>query len=199
MLVDRIAFLSLVAASALVIAGCSSEPVVDNTEALPGAYSDPSGVANNTGLSSGGEWGASQPGEWGTGASDASLGKSGEWTPVDPAGNLGFPVIYFGYDADVLNSSETAKLDKVAGYMEQQPTLGLIVEGHCDQRGTEEYNRALGDRRANSIRTYLTGRGIADSRIKTISYGEDRPAQQGSGESIWSQNRRGVLIPARMK
>ena len=109
------------------------------------------------------------------------------------------PVIYFKYDSDVLVSSETANLDKIARYLSDKPEMGLVIEGHCDQRGTEEYNRALGDRRANSIRSYLVGAGIEDARIKTISYGADRPAMDGSGESVWSKNRRGVLVPARMK
>lgn len=203
MLFRRIAFCTLFAAAALFFAGCSSEPVEEQTEPIPAAYDDSAEV--NAGLEGGEGWEAvnpDKPGEWGEGATDAAIedgATSGEWTAVDEGNNLGFPIVYFGYDADMLAPAETAKLDKVAGYMEQQATLGLIIEGHCDQRGTEEYNRALGDRRANAIRSYLTGRGIADSRIKTISYGEDRPAVDGSGESAWSQNRRGVLVPARMK
>ncbi len=198
MLFNRIALCTALAASALLLAGCQDDAAVDNTEPLPSAYDDPSG---NTALSGGGAWDASSaPGAWGDGATDSAIGAAnGEWSPVDPGNNLGFPVVYFGYDADALMANESSKLDKVAGYMEQQPELGLIVEGHCDQRGTEEYNRALGERRANAIRSYLNGRGIADSRIKTISFGEDKPAVDGSGESVWSQNRRGVLIPARMK
>ena len=76
--------------------------------------------------------------------------------------------------------------------------IGLLIEGHCDQRGTEEYNRALGERRANAIRAYLAGKGVPDERMKTISYGEDKPAVQGSGESVWRQNRRGVPVPMRI-
>ncbi|MBQ7206491.1 MAG: OmpA family protein [Lentisphaeria bacterium] len=105
------------------------------------------------------------------------------------------PVIYFKYDEDALVPSEREKLDRIAAYMSDKPTLGLVIEGHCDQRGTEEYNRALGERRANAIRAYLVTKGVADGKIKTVSYGEDKPAAQGSGEDVWKQNRRGVPVP----
>ena len=105
------------------------------------------------------------------------------------------PVIYFAYDSDLLVPSETANLDKVAEYLNKNAALGLVVQGHCDARGTEEYNRALGERRANAIRAYLAGRNVADNRMKTMSFGKDKPAVSGSGESIWRQNRRGVLVP----
>jgi peptidoglycan-associated lipoprotein len=105
------------------------------------------------------------------------------------------PVIYFAYDSDVLVPSETANLDKIAAYLNNHPSLGLVIEGHCDSRGTDEYNRALGERRANAIRAYLAGRGVADAKMKTVSYGKDKPAVDGSGEGIWRQNRRGVPVP----
>jgi len=106
--------------------------------------------------------------------------------------------IYFAYDSDVLVASERANLDKIAAYLNNHNRLGLVIEGHCDSRGTDEYNRALGERRANAIRAYLAERGVADSRMKTVSYGEDKPAVAGSGDSIWRQNRRGVPVPMNM-
>ena len=118
------------------------------------------------------------------------------WREADPSGKrLNMPVIYFKYDSDALVPSETANLDKIAIYLSDKPELGLVIEGHSDQRGTEEYNRALGERRANAIRAYLVKRGVADNKIKTVSYGEDKPAVSGNGESVWKQNRRGVPIP----
>ena len=104
-------------------------------------------------------------------------------------------MIYFAYDSDVLVPSETANLDKIAAYLQQHAQLALVIEGHCDNRGTDEYNRALGERRTNAIRAYLAGRGVANERMKTVSFGEDKPAVQGSGESVWRQNRRGVPVP----
>ena len=117
------------------------------------------------------------------------------WIPVDPENRLGMPIIYFAYDSDDLVPSETANLDKIAAYLQQNPSLGLVLEGHCDSRGTDEYNRALGERRANAIRAYLAGKGVADANMKTVSFGKDKPAVDGSGESIWRQNRRGVPVP----
>ena len=183
-------------ALAVTVVGCVDNSIPEDMPPLPPAQPD---VAGSTGLTAGGAWGdgadaSALAGKGGAGGA----GVSGDWTPVDPGNNLGFPIVYFGFDTDELAAGETAKLDKAAGYLVKQPSLGLIIEGHCDQRGTEEYNRALGDRRANAIRAYLVNAGIEDTRIKTVSYGEDRPAVEGSGESVWSKNRRGVLIPARM-
>ena len=183
------------ALSVLLFTGCdNSEP--KDLPAIEQASNDGSGQYGPDGTL------LSSDGGWVAGSDLNAIGGAGNgvggWPPVDPEGNLGFPIIYFGYDTDELPASETAKLNEVASYMSNQPELGLIIEGHCDQRGTEEYNRALGERRANSIRVYLTGCGVNDSRIRTISYGEDRPAVQGEGESAWGKNRRGVLVPARM-
>ncbi len=187
----------MLALSMVLVAGCSwfsNDVPADNTEPVPSAYSDPQND-NVAGLSEGGAWGE--------GANEKSLADTaqggGEWVPVDPGENLGFPVIYFAYDTDELAPSETAKLNRVNEYLAQQNELGLIIEGHCDQRGTDEYNRALGERRANAIRTYLTGLGLSDARINTVSYGEDRPAVDGNNESAWRKNRRGVLVPARAR
>ncbi len=140
-------------------------------------------------------------GEWTPGADSNTVAAADAdaWILADPSGNrLNMPIIYFAYDSDVLVSSETANLDRIAKYLSDKPELGLLIEGHCDQRGTEEYNRALGERRANAIRSYLANRGIQDHRMKTISYGEDKPAVEGNNESAWRQNRRGVPVPMRL-
>ena len=169
-------------------AGCASDEPEEGSK-VPAAMSEPHDAPlGNQGMS---KW--QSPESFG-----GAVDKDG-WREADPSGNrLNMPIVYFHYDSDMLVPSETAKLDKIAQYMSDKPNLGLVIEGHCDQRGTEEYNRALGERRANSIRVYLTGCGVNDSRIRTISYGEDRPAVQGEGESAWGKNRRGVLVPARM-
>jgi peptidoglycan-associated lipoprotein len=91
------------------------------------------------------------------------------------------------------------KIDKVAEYLNKYTSLFLIVEGHCDQRGTEEYNRSLGERRANMIRESLVNAGVNADRIRTVSYGKDKPAVEGTDESAWGKNRRGELLPAKKK
>jgi peptidoglycan-associated lipoprotein len=108
--------------------------------------------------------------------------------------------VYFEFDKSAIKSSEQSKLELVANYLKSNPTHAVLVEGNCDERGTEEYNRSLGERRALSSREELVRAGIDSTRIDTITYGNDKPAVQGHDESAWSKNRRDdfvVLIPKR--
>jgi len=102
--------------------------------------------------------------------------------------------VYFEFDKATIKSSETHKLDSVASRMRQYRGKALRVEGHCDERGTEEYNRSLGDRRALAIREYLARAGMDSQMVDTVSYGEDRPKVQGHNEAAWSKNRRGEFV-----
>ncbi len=98
--------------------------------------------------------------------------------------------IYFDYDSAVLKPEAKQKLERGAAWLKQNPTVNVQIEGHCDERGTNEYNLALGERRALSARRYLVSLGVSDARIFTISYGEERPAVEGHDESAWKFNRR---------
>ena len=184
-------------ATLLIVCGCSSTPVTeDNTNPiLEPALNDPSGLNSSAGDGFSALGNGAGQGQWVSPNQLAGNADADGWIPVDPQNRLNMPIIYFAYDSDVLVPSETANLDKIAAYMKQRPALGLVIEGHCDSRGTDEYNRALGERRANAIRAYLAGRGVPDTRMKTMSFGKDKPAVAGSGESIWRQNRRGVPVP----
>jgi peptidoglycan-associated lipoprotein len=102
--------------------------------------------------------------------------------------------VYFDFDRATIKASERSKLEDVANHLRANPPTKVQIEGHCDERGTEEYNRALGERRALAAREYLITLGIASDRVFTISYGEDRPAVQGTGEAVWSKNRRAEFI-----
>lgn len=107
--------------------------------------------------------------------------------------------VYFEYDRATLRKGEIAKLAAVAEHLKANAGDALLIEGHCDERGTEEYNRSLGERRALSAREYLVNLGIQADRIRTLSYGEDHPAVDGHDEAAWSKNRRcefGRLLPA---
>lgn len=104
--------------------------------------------------------------------------------------------LYFDYDSAVLRPEASQTLVTVAEYLKRNPRLSITVEGHCDERGTEEYNMGLGDKRAHSIRTYLVRLGIDQRRIRTVSFGKLKPAAVGQGEEAWSQNRRGEFVPA---
>ena len=100
--------------------------------------------------------------------------------------------IFFGYDSYDISSEARMTLDKQANWLAQYPSLTITVEGHADERGTREYNLALGERRANAVRNYLSALGVDSSRVTVISFGKERPAVPGANSSAWSQNRRGV-------
>jgi|ERR1051326_4226128 peptidoglycan-associated lipoprotein len=102
--------------------------------------------------------------------------------------------VYFDFDRATIKPSETGKLDGVVSHLKANPTHAVQIEGHCDERGTEQYNLSLGERRALAVREYLVTAGIAPERVFTISYGETRPAVQGHNEAAWSKNRRGVFV-----
>lgn len=112
-------------------------------------------------------------------------------TQEDLVANVG-DRIFYGYDRHDLSPEARTVLNAQAQWLAQYPTLSITVEGHADERGTREYNLALGERRASSVKNYLVALGVNPSRINTISYGKERPAVPGSDESAWAQNRRGV-------
>ncbi|WP_435416989.1 peptidoglycan-associated lipoprotein Pal [Parerythrobacter aurantius] len=103
-------------------------------------------------------------------------------------------VIYFDTDRYNIDSADAAALQTQAQYLSQYPNLTITVEGHADERGTREYNLALGERRANAAKNYLVSLGVAASRISTVSYGKERPVALGSDEASWARNRRAVSI-----
>ena len=103
--------------------------------------------------------------------------------------------VYFDFDRANVKSSEAAKVQEVANrFKNEDPATDLLVEGHCDERGTEEYNRALGERRALAIRELLVTSGVPADRVHTVSFGKDRPADPGHSEAAWSKNRRAEFI-----
>jgi len=103
-------------------------------------------------------------------------------------------IVHFDFDSSVVKSGEKSKVARVADYLKGSAADAVRVEGHCDERGTEEYNRSLGERRALALREELVRLGIDPTRVDTISYGEDRPADPGHSEAAWRKNRRGEFI-----
>lgn len=102
--------------------------------------------------------------------------------------------IYYEFDSSVLLPEAQNTLSHKAEYMQKYTDVGLVIEGHCDERGTDAYNLALGERRAESARRYLLDLGIDESRIETISYGEERPLDPGNNEEAWAKNRRAQFL-----
>lgn len=101
---------------------------------------------------------------------------------------------FYDLDASTLSADAQSALTASANWLKQHPELNLLIEGHCDERGTEQYNLALGDRRANSARDFLATLGVESNRMRTVSYGEERPFDAGHDESAWAKNRRAHLV-----
>ena len=111
-----------------------------------------------------------------------------------PLRDVLFEPVRFQFDSAKVDAPELSKIQKVADYLKRNPGYTLVIEGHCDERGTAAYNMALGDRRAQAVRAELIRLGIDAARIQTVSYGEERPASPGHGEEHWRLNRRAEFV-----
>jgi len=189
-------------AAAAIFTGCvdNEMPADDSLNGVPAAVKGP-GIPG-TGFGESVTPGGVTDGEgFGAGADANSVGANGTygdtgWTPVE---GVDFPVIYFDFDKDEVKPAEMEKVQQVAQYMKDYPDLGLIIEGHTDDVGTNEYNRVLGERRAISTMNAFVSSGFPAERMQTISYGEDRPAATGTDAQSRAMNRRAMLIPAKMQ
>lgn len=106
----------------------------------------------------------------------------------------GQDTIYFDTDRHNIDSSDAAALQQQAQYMQQYPNVSATIEGHADERGTRDYNLALGERRANAAKNYLVSLGVSAGRLSTVSYGKERPVALGSNPAAWAKNRRAVTV-----
>jgi peptidoglycan-associated lipoprotein len=132
-------------------------------------------------------------GAGGAGGMGGKMGAAKPGTQEDLVVNVGDRV-FFDYNESDLKPEARATLDRQAAWLKKYPSVSSTIEGHCDERGTREYNLALGERRATAVKNYLVADGIGADRLKTISYGKERPAVLGSNEAAWAQNRRGVTV-----
>lgn len=173
----RTGLFSLALVAVLALGACSSnEEVVDDGVTVSPARDD---------LSTGPLDGTELYGD-GTGTGGALAG-----TQQDLVANIGDRV-FFDTDQYDINGAAASVLSRQAQWMQQYQAVNVTIEGHADERGTREYNLALGERRASSVKNYLISQGVDPRRINTISYGKEQPAVLGSNASSWSQNRRGV-------
>jgi len=127
----------------------------------------------------------------------AAAGAGGDWrgSPLDnPNSPLSVRTIFFDYDESQIRPDHRDVVIAHGQYLATNPTVTITVEGHADERGSREYNIALGERRANAVRSLMMAQGASESQIHTVSYGEERPLMLGADESAWSQNRRAELI-----
>lgn len=128
-----------------------------------------------------------------TGTGTAGAGTIRPGSQEDLAVNVGDRV-FFGLNRSDLSPEARGTLDRQAQWLKTYPNVTVTIEGHADERGTREFNLALGERRATAVRNYLAAQGIGGNRVRTISYGKERPAVLGSNEAAWAQNRRGVTV-----
>jgi len=128
-----------------------------------------------------------------TASSSSASSSSAEKTPAEKLAQVG-DTVNFGFDSAELSVSARSTLNRQAAFLSLNPDLMIVIEGHADERGTREYNLALGDRRATAVRDYLVAKGINSARVRTVSYGKERPAVAGSDEAAWAKNRRAATV-----
>jgi peptidoglycan-associated lipoprotein len=170
--------------------GARQSAVTGETPDLNTKPFDPN--AGGAGSNPGGDV-TSKPGQFAT---------SDTWDPANcdqDRGALADQTVHFAFDSAAILSKEENKLVIVSEKLKSDASAKLLIEGHCDERGTEEYNRSLGERRALALREALARAGIDPVRIRTISYGKDKPADSGHDEAAWSKNRRGEFILCHLK
>ena len=168
-------FLSMFAALTLV-AACETAPADSGDSSGSGASSQASSSSGSNGTVSSNSGTNVQPG-----------------SQEDLVLNVGDRV-FFGFDEYNLTAEARATVERQAEWLKANPSVTVSVEGHADERGTREYNLALGDRRATAVKNYLVTLGVSASRVEGISYGKERPVALGHNDDAWSQNRRGVMV-----
>ncbi|HEC05296.1 peptidoglycan-associated lipoprotein Pal [Thiolapillus sp.] len=133
----------------------------------------------------------------GSGTNTSAAGGGGAWTgsPLeDPNSPLYEKVVYFDFDTAEIRPEYVDTLRAHAEYLVNTPSARLVIEGHCDERGSREYNIALGERRADSVKRFLEAEGVSPVQLETVSYGEERPVDLGHNEEAWAKNRRAELV-----
>ena len=171
----RLKILALLA-SVVLVSACAQDQDISSGSSGTGTVSSTTGSSSGSGTSTG------------VGSSALEPGSKEEF--IAEVGDR----VFFGYDKSDLTPSAQSTLDGQALWLQKYPSVRVTVEGHCDERGTREYNLALGERRANAAREYLISLGVNPNRAKTISFGKERPAIPGSNENAYAQNRRAVAV-----
>lgn len=181
----------IVLALTMITAGCRKRPTYLTT--LPGANTQQTADIGPGGAIPGSATqGSDMTSDQFTGTPQNSPDRHAGW--AENANQFKVNTVYFAFDSSAVRAADKAQVAAVADYLKANAQAAVRVEGHCDERGTEEYNRALGDRRAIAVREELIRLGIDATRVDTLSYGEDRPAIVGSNEAAWSKNRRAEFI-----
>ena len=165
----------------------SSGESSSSTAASSASTSSSSGSSGSSGSSS-----SSSSSSSGS-ASSSSSGMTDKASAEEALAEIG-NTVYFGYDSSALSADAEATLMRQAAFLNANPAVTVTLEGHCDERGTREYNLALGERRGSAARDFLLAQGVDSARIRVVSYGKERPAAAGSNESSWAKNRRAATV-----
>ena len=167
-------------------AGSTASSGSSSTNSGSSSTSDSSSESSNTSNTASTSSGSSTSSE-----SDSSDALTYDVDPKTALIKVGDRVL-FGYDSSELDDDDRSVLDNQAKFLNQNPSLKVTIEGHCDERGTREYNLALGEKRASAVKDYLISVGINSERVSVVSYGKERPQVLGSNKAAWSMNRRSV-------
>ena len=173
--------------AAFLLAACETASTTSSDSASDSASSSASGASSASASSSGSSSSS------GTSASSSSSSSDDAMTPADKLARVG-NTVYFDFDSAALSYDAQVTLSRQHAFLQLNPEAVVVIEGHADERGTREYNLALGDRRASAARDYLLAKGIDAARIRTVSYGKERPAMSGSNETSWAKNRRAATV-----
>lgn len=175
---NRLATHALIASAALLVAACSNKSVPRALPPSPGPELPLSATTVGSDY-------------------DANGNYIGPGSQTDLRRSAGNDRVLFDLDSYALDDMDRDTLNKQAAWLARYPNVNVMIEGHCDERGTREYNLALGERRANSAKNYISSLGVSPGRMTVVSYGKERPEALGSDEQAWAQNRRAVTMVIR--
>ncbi|MEC7616233.1 MAG: peptidoglycan-associated lipoprotein Pal [Pseudomonadota bacterium] len=181
-------------AVAFFIAACetASQTTTDSSgESSSSTAASSASTSSSSGSS--GSSGSSSSSSGGSASSSSSSGITDKASAEDALAAIG-NTVFFDYDSSALSADAEGTLMRQAAFLNANPALTVTLEGHCDERGTREYNLALGERRGSAARDFLLAQGVDSARIRVVSYGKERPAAAGSNESSWAKNRRAATV-----
>ena len=168
--------------AAFLLAACETASTTSSDSASDSASSSAAGSSSASASTSDSSTSAS-----------SSSSAANALSPAEKLAKVG-NTVFFDFDSAALSYDAQVTLSRQAAFLQLNPEAVVVIEGHCDERGTREYNLALGDRRASAARDFLLAKGIDAARIRTVSYGKERPAMLGSNEEAWAKNRRAATV-----
>ena len=166
----------------------------DSSSSTAASSASTSSSSGSSGSSSSGSSSGSSSSSDSSGSASSSGGAITDKATAEGALAAIGNTVYFAFDSSALSGDTEGTLMRQAAFLNANPALTVTIEGHCDERGTREYNLALGERRATAARDFLLAQGVDSARIRTISYGKERPAVAGSNDSAWAKNRRAATV-----